>query len=182
MMLYKLAQILPVIEEEEMANITPNNLGLTYNSDCKVFHSSYFDGIEERYWKINNKLNGPYVSLYLNNKPKIICNYIDGVLHGEYCEYNKYGELIKQCNYLNGVLHGPYREFHPFFKTKYIECFYVNGKLHGLYTKYDDNYNTKYYECSYSNGKKNFNPIRMFLNSLNSLFVRNLIDLDIQKD
>lgn len=172
-----MVKVLPDLEEEVADKLTiVNNSNYIYNS--KIFHTSYFDGVEERYWKINNVLNGQYTSLYPNNKIKIRCNYLNGKLDGEYFEYNIYGELVKECTYLNGMLHGPYREYHPFFQTKYIECFYVENKLHGLYTKYDDNYNLKYYVCNYSNGKKIFNPIQMLFNGLNAMFVRNIIDLE----
>ncbi len=191
-------KILPVISEEESnINLIDNNLydldnNYTVNSRNNkpfmsehdkyfslgmVLHQSYFDGVEEVFWKLDGSLHGPYKSFYSNSKPYIICEYSNGKLNGIYKEFNKYGELILECNYLDGKLHGKYINYHPFFGTKYIECFYFENKLHGLYSKYDDNYNTKYYECTYSNGKKVFNPMRYLLNLINGIFIKNLVDI-----
>lgn len=142
-----------------------------YFQQGKVYHTSSINCWTEKYWKLNGILDGPFQVYYPSGKLYIQANYSNGKLDGIYREYNEYGELIKKCTYLQDKLHGPYREFHPFFQSNYIECFYTNGLLHGLYCKYDDNSNYKYYQCEYSNGKKKFNPIRMLLNGLNSLFV-----------
>ncbi len=167
----KYSQVLPIISETEEL-ISPQNFypEEIINPKGKVYCESYFDGIEEKYYKFNGVLDGPFKSFFTNSKPYIITSYSNGKLHGKFMEFNKYGDLIKECNYSNGNLHGPYREFHPFFKTKSLECFYVGGVLHGLYSKFDDNHNTKYYECEYFNGKKIFNPYRMLLNSIHNLF------------
>ncbi len=168
--MYKKSKILPVDSIDIYTQYD------NYFTEGRVFHTSSFEGVVEKYCKLNGVLDGPYIRFFPNRKLHIECNYSNGKLNGIYKEYNVYGDLIKECAYLENKLNGSYREFHPFFRTKYIECYYVNGELHGLYSKYDDNYNSKYYECEYSNGKKKFNPVRIFLNGFNGLFVRNLID------
>ncbi len=170
MSMYKKSKILPVDSIDIYTQYS------NYFAEGRVFHISSFEGVVEKYWKLNGVLDGPYIRFFPNRKLHIECNYSNGKLNGIYKEYNVYGDLIKECAYLENKLNGPYREFHPFFRTKYIECYYANGELHGLYSKYDDNYNSKYYECEYFNGKKKFNPVRMLINGFNGMFVHNLRD------
>lgn len=78
------------------------------------------------------KINIQRVDLYSNNagfgsrlvKPtNIICNYKNGVYHGEYKEYDSENNtIILDCNYKEGKLNGDYKS-------------YFNGKLskHNIY-------------------------------------------------
>lgn len=61
---------------------------------------------------------------------KVICNYVNGILHGVYEAYDEGKRLSLRCYFNNGVLHGEYKEYH---KNGLTECTYVNGILHGEY-------------------------------------------------
>lgn len=133
----------------------------------------YIDGYKESTWLYGNengslgqmvlyrkgkeekqvKQNGTFTEFYEQERPKLVENYKDGKLHGEYIEYHDNGKFVekqvdkrhkggeiemyqvlegqtiaKKAHYKNGLLHGKYIEYNE--KGKIIrEEEYVNGEL-----------------------------------------------------
>jgi hypothetical protein len=79
-------------------------------------------------------LHGKY-SEYLYGKYKYItCSYYNGILHGQYIEYNNTGP-VKQSMYKMGKLHGMYTRHVYTYDTRYMYTYtYINGIKHGTYT------------------------------------------------
>ncbi len=139
------------------------------------YENNHFNGVYNTYNKygkllmelnyLKNKLHGKKIEYYDennpntdNNKIKIICNYIDGCLDGEYKEYYNNKNLKLLCNfkydksselkylgknYVNITKceknkHGEIIEFYE-NGSVHKRGFYVNNKLNGDHTIYDIN-------------------------------------------
>ncbi len=99
---------------------------------------------------INGKKEG-LCKYYEKGCLKIICNYLNDNLIGEYKEYSKSfikatGPILKICNYIqdeynNSLLHGEYKIFFP-NGTIQISCNYINGYIEGELIKNDNSGNT----------------------------------------
>lgn len=74
----------------------------------------------------NNKFHGS-VAKFLNGDLIQESNYKDGVLHGIYKEYDRYGGIQKEINYKNGKLDGPFRYYDEKGKIT-LEYNYKNGQ------------------------------------------------------
>jgi antitoxin component YwqK of YwqJK toxin-antitoxin module len=68
---------------------------------------------------------------------KIHCFYVDGLISGEYREWNPDGSIRVECRYVDGLISGEYREWIK-KDTPKILCSYLNVKIHGLYREWDD--------------------------------------------
>jgi antitoxin component YwqK of YwqJK toxin-antitoxin module len=112
--------------------------------------------------------------------PRIISNYSEGLLHGEFIEYNADGTFLSKGNYKNGKNHGTFTYYHennkPASEENYSEGNlegqskgwhengnvayrhnYTNGLLHGFYYSYFENGKIKdslFYENDLLHGKQ----------------------------
>ena len=99
----------------------------------------YENGVLESEVFINNGvMEGQYKSYYNEDiiKPKLFCNYVNGVKHGEEIEYYDNNQIAHTCNYVNGDLHG------------ILKRYYSNGNL-----ECEENYEYNYREgasCYYN--------------------------------
>ena len=74
----------------------------------------------------NTIFDGECINYYRNGKPKVVRNYQQSILNGDFCIYKEDG-LIKQTGkYSNGELSGLYTEF--FDNGTYVQIEYLNGK------------------------------------------------------
>jgi antitoxin component YwqK of YwqJK toxin-antitoxin module len=83
----------------------------------------------------DGKLDGEYKE-YFNDELIIHSIYIDDKLNGPYKRYYK-SYLIKDCNYLDNKLHGLYKEYYG-LDILFIERNYENGILNGKEIEYED--------------------------------------------
>lgn len=78
----------------------------------------------------NNKLDGTY-GLYKFGRPTETIDYKNGERHGVYKSYfNNSDKLQKEVNYLEGVQHGPFRQYNEEGEVV-LEYEYKNGEVVG---------------------------------------------------
>ena len=94
---------------------------------------------EERYYDINGnlvRLNNQRVyvgeSVYMQYSVNA-----NGVKDGRFEKYSSHGELVLSCSYKDGVLNGEYSEYQQGVLRK--QGYYKNGKRVGLWLSYDKN-------------------------------------------
>ncbi len=115
----------------------------------------YYNGIlESEVFEINGLMEGQYKSYYSSNigeniKPKLFCNYVNGIKNGEEIEYYDNGQIATICYYNNGDLYGKL--------TKY----YYDGILEK--EEYYEN-NCKEGECRYYNEKGLLDEVIYYIN------------------
>ena len=114
---------------------------------------TYYDNnktqLKEKYYKINGNKFGEYIGY--SKYGKIVANYVDNKLHGEFRQYHDNGELCELSYFVNGELNGLYKSF---FRNKqlWIISNYLNGQRHSEYKEYYPSGNLEA-EYSYTNGK-----------------------------
>lgn len=86
---------------------------------------------------VNGKLDGEFVKYHSNGAVKETAQYKNGKLHGRYCEWTKDGVQITQVEYQNGKLHGEYIAWVKGIEIK--RCNFVNNKLDGKFVSYFPN-------------------------------------------
>jgi antitoxin component YwqK of YwqJK toxin-antitoxin module len=97
-----------------------------YNSNTKNLKSSVM--------MIKDKKEGQYLEYYdITGVIKIMCDYVNDQIHGEYYEYHKDGSIYITGYYINGLKNG---EFKTYVRgLKYLTN-YVDGKKEGPCIEY----------------------------------------------
>ena len=62
--------------------------------------------IKERYFQINGKIEGEYISYYVNGNVDNKCFYKNDKIEGEKISYYSNGNVYKKCTYQNGKIEG----------------------------------------------------------------------------
>jgi antitoxin component YwqK of YwqJK toxin-antitoxin module len=95
---------------------------------------------------------GHHITYYDNGNKYRKCEYVDGILHGQFTEWHDNGN--KRLEYVKkyGIMHGTYVEWRA-DGSKEIECECVDGNKHGQWIKWHLS-GHKDIECEYINGQK----------------------------
>lgn len=99
----------------------------------------------------NGKKEGKQTEFFpKTGSPNFISNYSNGLLHGEFIEYNEDGTFSNKGNYKNGIMHGTFTNYHENNKPASEEN-YMEGNLDGQSKGWHENGNVAY-RHNYSNG------------------------------
>jgi hypothetical protein len=115
-----------------------------------TYHDNH--NIKSEVFVNNGKREGCYKEYYDDNKLKIICYYIDGMIEGKYIKYIYHHEYhseylceLYECdefefeyeiyNYINNKKNGPYIKYNNCNDILQI-CNYINDKIEGIYKIY----------------------------------------------
>jgi antitoxin component YwqK of YwqJK toxin-antitoxin module len=107
------------------------------------------DGI---YYKGNLPYTGSYTSNFVNDKPRITINLVDGLKEGEVKVFFENGEVNEIRSYKRNVMDGIWLTYNE-NKVKVAEAHYLNGKKDGKWYIWDDN-GLLIYELEYTSGEK----------------------------
>ena len=110
----------------------------TYNDNEELVKTYHDNGVlKERYYKVDNKIEGIYESWYYNGSKCIECTYVNNKKNGLLIVFSPYSsDKDQESYYLNGKRHGLSAWF--VCGKKYREAEYIDDKLHGLYTVWDN--------------------------------------------
>ena len=89
--------------------------------------------LNQRFYRVNGKIDGLIESFYENGKVKNKSYWKDGIQNGKAKTYNHNGDLIRESNFENGEYIGTTKEFYPNNKLR-LEI-YVNDNKHVVYGK-----------------------------------------------
>lgn len=149
-----------------------------YENEPKLIQEFYEkDVIKKSYYKQNSKKIGEYreyeklTNTSYSNKIylKILCNYVDNMLHGKYIKYNDMQNILEEYNYINHMKQGEYKIYYKNtniieetgqylnnMKINYIKyyCFDINNlKKNTIFTEIDRINNIYKQEVYYYNEK-----------------------------
>jgi hypothetical protein len=131
-----------------------------YESDgfCYKWHNN--GQLEEKYEKINGKIEGEYNQWWDNGNLKISTNYKDDKMDGDFNEWWLPGHLCRKCHFDDGKRNGLYQEFSlgsgimggtaGLIKC---ECTFIDGKMNGRYRDWYKGTRDLAVDCIYKNGK-----------------------------
>ena len=93
--------------------------------------------------------NGIVYLYFSTGELKIIMNFKDGLINGEYLEYYKNGNIKEKGNYISGEINGKYIENYRKGNIKRVS-YYDKGKLNGIQQEYYDKSSRIYREIEYN--------------------------------
>ena len=124
----------------------------TFNKDSlyKEWHSNGV--LSKKCNFINGLLEGEFTEWYKNGKLKTQASYTNAEKEGLYKEWYENGRLSTQTSYVNGEKEGGYKEWHESGRLR-IQTSYTNGTLEGSY-KYWNSDGRLYEDTKYRSGVK----------------------------
>ena len=154
-------------ESENKVTKDYNNAGRDKNvysiyinsSDKKGWHKEYHEnGKYYKQFKIIESYSGYqkfnkdslYKEWHSNGVLSKKCNYINGILEGEFTEWYKNGKLKTQASYNNAEKEGLFKEWHENGRLR-TQTSYVNGEREGGYKEWHENGRLRV-QTSYTNG------------------------------
>lgn len=130
--------------------------------------------LERHYFEnLDSKKHGLYLEYfeYEDGQLCLICNYVDGELHGKHKTYYANAQLKSIGNYVKGERHGEYKWYYDNGQLGHL-CTFAIGLEHGEYIHYREN-GQLHFSCTYVNGKRH-GEIKYY-NESDSTFMMNLI-------
>ena len=145
------------------------DLVLNYKGNKHVFKRIFENDVEVKCEIRDQKLHGKCSILFpeeyrryaygYDQERKIICNYHDGLLHGEYQEFQN-NILFLSCSYSYGKKEGVYLknwDIYPYINSPVvcrISCYYSNDMKQGEYKEFYKNGKLSVYCSNYLNDMK----------------------------
>jgi len=120
---------------ENLENLQPNE------NDVKNVKTHYkiTNILKEDYFEKNGIKNGKYTKYNIDGIHRlIVCEYIDGVINGEYMRYYSNGNIQEITNYVDGKQHGDSKMYYPGGELQQVSIF-SDGKLTGESKTYYEN-------------------------------------------
>jgi hypothetical protein len=109
--------------------------------------------LKNKYYYVNDKIEGKYENYYNNGNKKNECNYISGKKEGIYKEWDYNGNKKIKTFYKDDKYEGNFIEWFSNGEI-YINCYFKNNKKEGKYEKWNK-YGDKIVECYYNNDQLN---------------------------
>ncbi len=150
------------VTDDYNAGIDKNVYSIYINSSyIKGWHKEYHENgkihkqfkIIESYSDYNNKEfnnDSLYKQWYSNGVLSKKCNFINGILEGEFKEWHKNGELKLLASYINAEKEGLYKEWYENGRLR-EQTSYTNGEKEGVYKDWHENGRLRV-QTSYANG------------------------------
>lgn len=114
------------------------NMALYRTNDFKIISIKSLNGTKNG--KLSKELCGrPYIEFYLSKKQAIHQDYHNNPIHykqitDQICLYTAEGKLRTKFHIINGLIHGNYYEY-DFTNKICIQKYYINGCIEGIYKK-----------------------------------------------
>ncbi len=107
----------------------------------KIYYENFV--LASEVFILNDEMEGIYKSYYKTDsetdiRPKLFCNYVNGIKHGEEIEYYDNGQINRICYYVNGKLNGESKKYNYDGTLENLE-YYEEDCRHGECKYYNEN-------------------------------------------